>query len=177
MIKYVKGNHTYIFKVMELLNKIRKQFKEEKLDIYQGEDYPNREILLEDLRKKDSTILALNDTDEVVGYISSEKEEAFFKDCFSKYPKEYLEKYGLDIYKGRFIGFLRLMVDPDYQHQGIGSKLFELLEKRYDGYVIIFLVDKENKKAQKIYQKLNCKCLSLENFSFGDFYVYIKNRL
>ncbi len=176
MIKYVKGNPDFLYGVMNLLKKVREQFKENNLDIYQSEDYPNMDIILDDLRKKDSTLVAM-DGDEVVGYIACEGEDEFFKDCFDGFPKDYLHKYDLDMYQGRFIGFCRLMVDPNYQHQGIATKLFELLEKKFEGYVIIFLVDKNNRNAQRLYATLNYKCLSLESFSFGEYYVYIKNKL
>jgi ribosomal protein S18 acetylase RimI-like enzyme len=176
MVKYVKGNPDFLYGVMNLLKKIREQFKENGLNIYQNEEYPNMEIILNDLRNKDSTLIAL-DGDEVVGYIASEREEEFFKDCFDGFPKDYLNKYGLDIYQGRFIGFSRLMVDPNYQHQGIATKLFELLEKKFEGYIIIFLVDKANRKAQRLYAELGYKCLSLEKFPYGEYYVYIKNKL
>ncbi len=176
MIKYVKGNPDFLYGVMNLLKKVREQFKENNLNIYQSEEYPNMEIILDDLRNKDSTLVAL-DGDEVVGYIATEREEEFFKDCFNGFPKDYLHKYELDTYHGRFIGFCRLMVDPNYQHQGIATKLFELLEEKFEGYVIIFLVDKDNRKAQRLYATLGYKCLSLENFPFGEYYVYIKNKL
>lgn len=176
MIKYVKGNPDFLYGVMNLLKKIREQFKDENLDIYQDEEYPNMDILLDDLRKKDSTLLAI-DRDEVIGYIASERAEDFFKDCFNGFPKDYLNKYGLDVGEERFVGFSRLMVDPNYQHQGIATKLFELLEKKYEGYVIIFLVEKTNRKAQRLYATLNYKCLSLEKFPYGEYYVYIKNQL
>ncbi len=176
MIKYVKGNPDYLYGVMNLLKKIREQFKEEGLNIYQNETYPNMDIILEDLRKKDSTLVVL-DNDEVVGYIASEKGESFFKDCFDGFPKEYLHKFGLDGYEDRFVGFSRLMIDPNYQHQGIATKLFEILEKKFEGYIIIFLVDKTNKHAQRLYAKLGYKCLSLESFPYGEYYVYIKNQL
>ncbi len=173
MIEYLKGEPKNIDGVMDLLSKIRKQFKEEGLDIYQDDEYPTKEILLNDLKNNEGTLVALND-DKVVGYIAFSNENDFFDDCFGGYPEDYLKKYSLDIYKGKFIGLARLMVDPNYQNKGIGTNIFKKLEQYFINYVIIFLVDKNNLNAQKLYKKLGYNCLSLENFSFGEYYVYIK---
>jgi len=177
MIQIVKGNKKYLKGTMNLLNKIRTKFKAENLDIYQNEEYPNEEIILNDLKKTDSTLVIVDD-EEVIGFIASENENDYFNDIFENNNREaFIEKYKLKDYLGRFIGFSRLMIDPDYRHQGLASKLMTILNKKYSGYVIIFLCHKENSKAQKLYATLNYDCLGLENFSFGEYYVYTKNQL
>jgi|GEM_PF-3213889 Acetyltransferases len=179
MIKIIKGNPSYLPGVLNLCQKIRNEFKKEHLNIYQDISYPNKSIFLTDLSNSDCTFLVV-DNDKVIGFLTSEKESDFFNNIFDgdeKRINDFLEKYKLTDYRNRFIGFSRLMVDPDYRYQGFGSKLMTLMDKKYNGSVIIFLAHKDNKAAQKLYQKLNYICVGLEKFVFGEYYIYIKNQL
>lgn len=178
MISIIKGNVTYLDGVMNLYHRIQNDFKKRGIDIYQDNEYPNREIFEKDLSNSDRTLLLL-DNNLVIGFITSDSGANFAKDIFNS-PKDassFLEKYKLSDYQGRMVAYERLMIDPDYRNQGYGSKLLTILDQKYSGAFIIFLVHEANHNAIKFYGNLKYTCLGLENFEFGKYYIFTKNQL
>lgn len=178
MITIIKGNENYIDGVMNLYYRLQSDFKEKNLDIYQDNEYPNRDIFVSDLSKSDNTLLIL-DNDKVIGFITSENGDKFIASLFDDkvVEEKFFEKYKLKDYKGRMVAYERLMIDPDYRHQGYGSKLMSILSEKYSGYFVIFLAHKDNHNAIKLYEYLGYNCLGLEEFCFGKYYVFAKNQL
>ena len=48
---------------------------------------------------------------------------------------------------------LYLLVNPEYQKEGIGRELIERLKKKYEGYLYLILIA-ENKDVQHFYEKM-----------------------
>lgn len=177
MINIVKGNEGFLEGVYKLYLRVREQFKEENKDIYQSNDYPTKNDFKRDLSNSNSTYVVLDD-DEVIGFITSEDEDYFFNDCLHGNEEDkFFDKFDLSSYKGRFVGLSRLMIDPGYRHQDIATKLVGLMEEKYDGFMIILLVNHENIGAINFYNSLGYKNLGQYDFTFGIFYIYIKNKL
>ena len=178
MINIIKGNVAYLNGVMNLYFRVKNDFKKQGVNIYQDNEYPNREVFERDLLNSDRTLLLL-DNDLVIGFITSDSGINFATDIFNS-PKDtnnFLEKHRLIDYKGRMVAYERLMIDPDYRNQGYGSKLLNILDQKYSGSYIIFLAHQENRNAIKLYGSLKYNCLGLEIFKFGKYYVFAKNLL
>jgi len=178
VINIIKGNVAYLNGVMNLYFRVKNDFKKQGVNIYQDNEYPNREVFERDLLNSDRTLLLL-DNDLVIGFITSDSGINFAKDIFNS-PKDtnnFLEKYRLIDYKGRLVAYERLMIDPDYRNQGYGSKLLSILDQKYSGSYIILLAHEENRNAIKLYGSLKYNYLGLEIFEFGKYYVFAKNLL
>jgi ribosomal protein S18 acetylase RimI-like enzyme len=178
VIRIIKGNVSYIDGVMNLYHNVQDDFKKRNIDIYQDNEYPNRDIFLSDLSRQDDTLL-LVDNDKVIGFMTSSNGNEFINSIFDDKEKadKFIEKYKLKDYEGRIVAYERLMINSEYRHQGYGSKLMTILDGRFKGSFIIFLVHEVNRNAIKLYGNLGYKCLGLEDFDFGKYYVFTKNEL
>lgn len=175
MIRFIDGDIKYIDGLFALLKNIRQDFKLKNIDIYQEESYPNRDLLLADLKRNKETILAL-DGEVVVGFMTSEPSKDFFIDIFqNNEEKETILKHNhLSKNYDCYISYSRLMVDPNSRKKGIATNLMKMMDEKYKGKEVIFLVDEKNNSVFDLYDKLGYKKCHLEQFIFGKFYVYTK---
>ena len=72
---YLKnGDIKYFESSCRLLDSIKNDFKMKNIDIYQ-DDYPNYDIIKEDLENKENTLLIVDENDEVYAQITSTYDE------------------------------------------------------------------------------------------------------
>lgn len=176
MIRYIKGNSKYLNEVLDLFYRVNDHFLRKGVALYKGENLPEKSHFVEYLSKNDSTILALDD-EKVIGFITSYNSDKFLN-LFKGYEENsLLEKYHINDYKDRVIGYFLIFLDPEYRHQGITTKMVELMNKRFVGQYILFLVNKENRRFIKVASKVDFECLGEERIDDTDYYLFAKNQL
>ncbi|MDT8417630.1 MAG: GNAT family N-acetyltransferase [Lutibacter sp.] len=132
-----------------------------------NEEYPSKEILIEDIELQE--LWKLEDNNSIIGLIVlSENEDAEYQDV------KWLTKNHKNLY------IHRLAVDPKFQGKGYAQKLMDFAEKfaRKNGYNSIRLdTFSQNKRNLKFYEQRNY--VKLESIYFPKqsafpFYCYEK---
>lgn len=130
-----------------------------------SEDYPNNEIFMADLKRKDIFCME-NEAGDIIGAISVDDDEVINSlDCWNKSS-------------GKMAELARLVIRQDYQNNGLAPKLImdtvDVLRKR--GYrTVHYLVSKHNKKARSSYKKLNFKKVGESDILDNDWLCYEMN--
>ena len=168
--KLVPGNVKYFSSCCELLDSIKDDFKERGIDIYQ-DGYPNYEIIKQDLKNEDQTLLLINENDEVLAQVTSTPNE--LRTMFDNEEVNRILNY-YNIPDVPYVGLCRLFVHKSLRKLGIATFLIKEMEEKYKGEKFIFFVHLPNKNAMKLYDELGFKNLGIYNYVFGEFYTYIK---
>ena len=169
---YLKnGDIKYFESSCRLLDSIKNDFKKKNIDIYQ-DDYPNYDIIKEDLQNKENTLLIVDENDEVYAQITSTYDE--LNSIFNETEvAKILSFYNLPNIP--YIGLSRLFVDNRIRSHGVATFLIKEMEEKYKGNTIIFFVHLVNNNALKLYEQLGYKNLGSYNFIFGEYYTFIKS--
>lgn len=168
--KVVNADIKFLESACVLLDSIKEDFRLRNIDIYQ-DGYPNYEIIENDLKNGDQTLLLINENDDVYATITSTPNE--LRSMFSEEEvQRILQHYNLpDI---PYVGLCRLFVHKSLRSNGIGTYLIKLMEEKYKGNSFIFFVHITNFNALKLYEQLGFKNLGIYNYPFGEFYTFIK---
>jgi len=128
------------------------------------EIYPNREILEEDIAKREMRLILIDDRIAAVFVLNNEFDILYEKGRW-KYPEF------------NFKILHRLCVHPDFQHMGLAKRamniIFDILKEesvetlRFDGFTL-------NPYAIKLYKSLDCDIVGTVNFRKGKFFLYEK---
>jgi len=124
------------------------------------EDYPNREILKDDL--KNSSLYVLQDNNKIVAAISMVDEES---------PELQL----LDWAKVKSCFLVRLCVAPEYQSKGIGEKMMHYISDtaRERGFKATHhLAAEVNEAANRLYKRMGYRNLGRIHVYGTDFIAY-----
>lgn len=168
--KLVWGNHVYLKSACALLDSIKEDFKLRNIDIYQ-DGYPNYEIIENDLKNRNNTLLLIDENDNVCAQITSTPNE--LRTMFSEEEvQEILHHYNLP--DKPYVGLCRLFVHKSLRFHGIGTYLIKKMEEKYKGQNFIFFVHLTNYNALKLYEELGFKNLGIYNYPFGEFYTFVK---
>jgi ribosomal protein S18 acetylase RimI-like enzyme len=126
------------------------------------EDYPNKEIIAEDIKNKG--LYVLEDQGKVVASISLLEDE----------PEE-IEDLGWERVRSCFL--VRLCVAPEYQGKGIGEQMMKSISiiAKEKGYKATHhLAAEANKVANRLYKRMGYKDLGLIHVYDTDFIAYEK---
>ena len=173
MINYSYGNIAFLDGVCDLLKEVKKKFKIDKKNIYQTDDYPNKDIFKSDLISNKHSIVAL-DGNKVVGFICFEDDFLDYDFVSLEDKDNFIKTTNLPLTNTNSVSFSRLMVDPKYRKQGIGSNLFKKLENEIHGKYNVIMINPENNNVLKLYKDLGYKDCSSYKFVFGFFYLMYK---
>ena len=126
------------------------------------EDYPNREIIEEDIKNQDLYIL--EDQGKMIASISIVEKE----------PEE-INDLGWERVRSCFL--VRLCVAPEYQGKGIGEQMMKSISiiAQEKGYKATHhLAAEVNKSANRLYKRMGYKNLGLIHAYDTDFIAYEK---
>ena len=126
------------------------------------EDYPNREIIVEDITNKG--LYVLEDQDKIIASISLVEDE----------PEE-IKDLGWERVRSCFL--VRLCVAPEYQGKGIGEQMMKSISivAREKGYKATHhLAANVNKAANRLYKRMGYRNLGLIHAYGTDFIAYEK---
>ena len=128
------------------------------------EEYPNKEILLEDFKNGTLCVFVLKN--EIIGAISIEFDDELDDfDCWK-------------IQSDKSVSFARVVIAKEFLGQGYGTKMVENLlnvfkESGWD--VVRILVSSQNISAMAIYKKLGFEFLCIKNVFDQDFWLCEKS--
>ncbi len=126
------------------------------------EDYPNKEIISEDIKNKG--LYVLEDQDKIIASISIVEDE----------PEE-IKDLGWERVRSCFL--VRLCVAPEYQGEGIGEKMMKSISivAKEKGYKATHhLAAEVNKAANRLYKRMGYKDLGVVHAYDTDFVAYEK---
>lgn len=168
--KIVWGSLAYLKSACALMDSIKEDFKSRNIDIYQ-DGYPNYEIIENDLKNGENTLLLIDENDNVYAQIVSTPNElhTMFSD---EEVLKILHHYNLP--DKPYVGLCRLFVDKSLRSNGVGTFLIKQMEEKYKGQNFIFFVHLTNHNALKLYKQLGFKNLGIYNYPFGEFYTFVK---
>lgn len=154
MIRF--GNEKDFEKVMNLVKMTKIDLKERNLNIWE-DDYPNEEIIINDL--KNNSLVKIIDN-EIAGYIAISKNEIdMFEEVFSNHEN--------------FLFISRVMVNTNYRRLGIAKELFNYaFNLNYDSYRIT--VSSKNTNAYKLYESLGFKYVSTKTYPWDTLDLFEK---
>lgn len=137
----------------------------EKRKIYQWDDvYPDKEILLNDIKKQQLFVGLLNNKIAVIYVLNQECDEEYKNGKWNCENASYCVIH-------------RLCVNPAFQNKGIGRKTMEHIEKELVGEGIESVrldVFTENPYALKLYERLNYVKVGTADWRKGRFYLMEK---
>ena len=170
LFKLVFGNSKYLKSACILMDLIKEDFRARNIDIYQ-DGYPNYDIIANDLKNGENTLLLIDESDNVCAQIVSTPNE--LRAMFSEEEvQKILNHYNLP--DKPYVGLCRLFVHKSLRSHGIGTYLIKQMEEKYKGQNFIFFVHLTNFNALKLYEQLGFKNLGTYNYPFGEFYTFIK---
>ena len=124
------------------------------------EDYPNREILKDDLKNK--SLFVLEDNKKIIAAVSMVDEES---------P----ELQTLDWAKEKSCFLVRLCVAPEYQGKGLGEKMMHCISNTARGRgfkATHHLAAEVNKAANRLYKRMRYRNLGRIHVYGTDFIAY-----
>ncbi|HHZ05185.1 MAG TPA: GNAT family N-acetyltransferase [Clostridiales bacterium] len=149
--------------ILDIFNSAIQEMEKNKIDQWDSE-YPNRELIVQDIINRDMYVVKFKD--EIVSVFVLNK---IFDPQYFDAQWEY-KNHSFNIVH-------RLCVNPKYQHKGIGTKTMLLAEDivKAKGIETIRLdVFTENPYANKLYTQLGYKNVGNAHFRKGDFYLMEK---
>ena len=168
--KLVWGSLVYLKSACALMDSIKEDFRARNIDIYQ-DGYPNYEIIENDLKNGNNTLLLVDENNNVCAQITSTPNE--LRTMFSEEEvQKILNHYNLE--DKPYVGLCRLFVHKSLRAHGIGTFLIQQMEEKYKGENFIFFVHLTNLNALRLYEQLGFKNLGIYNYPFGEFYTFIK---
>lgn len=168
--KLVWGSLAYFKSACALMDSIKEDFRVRNIDIYQ-DGYPNYEIIENDLKNGENTLLLIDENDNVCAQIVSTPNE--LRTMFTEEEvQKILNHYNLP--DKPYVGLCRLFVHKSLRSHGIGTYLIKQMEEKYKDQNFIFFVHLVNHNALKLYEQLGFKNLGIYNYPFGEFYTFIK---
>lgn len=170
LFKLVFGNSKYLKSACILMDAIKEDFKLRNIDIYQ-DGYPNYEIIENDLKNGENTLLLIDENDNVCAQIVSTPNE-----LHTMFSEEEVQKilHHYNLPDKPYVGLCRLFVDKSLRSNGVGTFLINQMVEKYKGQNFIFFVHLTNHNALKLYEQLGFKNLGIYNYPFGEFYTFVK---
>lgn len=146
MVRY--GNIGDLDDVLEMLNLCKIDMKERNLNIW-NDNYPNEEIIKDDLLSNDSVVYDLNG--KVIAFLAMKPNmEDEYEDYYSNHKN--------------YIFIQRVMVHPSYRRMGYGQQILNFIENL--GFDSIRLLTRNtNIYSVRLYTKLGYKVVREEHIN------------
>ncbi len=156
MIRF--GNINDLNEILELVKLVKIDIKNRNLNIWQ-DDYPNIEIIKDDLNNKSLVFILDN---KIVGFMATLPNKVdLFEDSFNIH--------------NNFLFFTRVMVNPNYRRLGIAKEMFEHAFKLdYSSFRITVVT--ENTNAKQLYINLGFKLVGNKEYPWGAHELYEKTK-
>lgn len=146
MVRY--GNISDLDDVLEMLNLCKIDMKERNLNIW-NDNYPNEEIIKDDLLSNDSVVYDLNG--KVIAFLAMKPN---MKDEYEDYYSNHKN----------YIFIQRVMVHPSYRRMGYGQQILNFIENL--GFDSIRLLTRNtNIYSVRLYTKLGYKVVREEHIN------------